>query len=72
MKKTLFLSGFLFVLIFALNSSDAAPSDNPLAEKLIGRWKQEMIDTQNPTSTRKIDKIQFNVPVDESRFGKPD
>jgi len=40
--------------------------------KLPGTIRLSAVDTQNPTSTRKIDKIQFNVPVDESRFGKPD
>lgn len=29
------------------------------------------IDTQNPTSTRKIDRVEFNVPVDDSLFNKP-
>lgn len=60
MKKTLFLSGFSFVLIFALNSSDAAPSDNPLAEKLIGRWKQEMIGARTGGAIINITAVDAN------------
>jgi len=29
------------------------------------------IDTQNPTSTRKIEKIEFNTPIENSKFDKP-
>jgi len=32
-----------FVVLFSLGSGIAATSDNPLAEKLVGKWKQEMI-----------------------------
>src|SRR5207248_9033342 len=32
-----------FVVLFSVGSGVAASSDNPLAEKLVGKWKQEMI-----------------------------
>jgi hypothetical protein len=39
--------------------------------KLPATLRFAAIDTQNPTSTRKIDKVEFNVPVDDSLFNKP-
>jgi hypothetical protein len=39
--------------------------------KLPTTMRLSAADTQNPTSTRKIDKVEFNVPVDDSRFSKP-
>jgi hypothetical protein len=39
--------------------------------KLPATVRFSTIDTQNPTSTRKIDKVEFNVPVDDSLFTKP-
>jgi photosynthetic reaction center cytochrome c subunit len=39
--------------------------------KLPGTVRFATVDTQNPMSTRKIDKVEFNVPVDDSLFTKP-
>ena len=39
--------------------------------KLPGTIRLSVIDTQNPTSTRKIDKIEFNTPIENSKFDKP-
>ena len=39
--------------------------------KLPGTIRLSLIDTQNPTSTRKIDKIEFNTPIENSKFDKP-
>jgi hypothetical protein len=39
--------------------------------KLPGTIRLSVIDTQNPTSIRKIDKIEFNTPIENSKFDKP-
>jgi hypothetical protein len=39
--------------------------------KLPATVRFSTIDSQNPTSTRKIDKVEFNVAVDEALFTKP-
>src|SRR6059058_2311592 len=39
--------------------------------RLPGTIRLSVIDTQNPTSTREIDKIEFNTPIESSKFDKP-
>lgn len=39
--------------------------------KLPGTIRLSAIDTQNPISTRKIEKIEFNTSIDNSKFDKP-
>ena len=43
MKNVLLFLCLSFVVLFSPGSRTAAASDNPLAEKFIGKWKQEMI-----------------------------
>jgi len=43
MKNVLLFLCLSFVVLFNLGSGVAATADNPLAEKLVGKWKQEMI-----------------------------
>jgi Photosynthetic reaction centre cytochrome C subunit len=40
--------------------------------KLPGTVRFAAVDTQNPMSTRKIDKIALNVPIEDSKFNKPE
>jgi Avidin family len=43
MKNLLLFRCLSFVVLFTVGSGIARASDNPLAEKLVGKWKQEMI-----------------------------
>jgi hypothetical protein len=43
MKKLLLLICICLVILSDPDSGTAASSENPLAEKLVGKWKQEMI-----------------------------
>jgi len=31
-----------------------------------------LVDSQNPSSTRKLESIELNVPIDDAKFAKPD
>jgi hypothetical protein len=39
--------------------------------KLPTTIKIESVDSQNPTSTRKLESIEFNVPIDDAKFAPP-